>query len=161
MGRRTLRPSNGFSVTAILPYPSPFCNICSIDICVPERGSRGKPPVCTVAALRFPALAGRQSRRCLETGSLNPPQAALRRFPQFVRQRRTKKFQSFSAGRVPAENTLTCAPWAHTPVTQRHWCGGIYCAAVSGFAALRMRRAPCGQRGERSPLFTPASRCPP
>ena len=37
---------------------------------------------CTVAALRFPApCRGRQSRRCLESNSLFPPQAALRRFP--------------------------------------------------------------------------------
>ena len=38
-------------------------------------------------------------------------------FPQFVRRRRTKNFQSFSAGRVPAENTLTQPPWAASPVT--------------------------------------------
>ena len=31
--------------------------------------------------------------------------------------------------------------------------GGIYCAAVSSFAALRMRCAPCGQRGGTCPLF--------
>ena len=36
----------------------------------------------TVAALRFPAPGGgRQSCRCLESGSLHPPQAALYRFP--------------------------------------------------------------------------------
>ena len=75
MGRRTLRPSNGFSVTAILPYPSPFCNICSIDICVPERGSRGKPPVCTVAALRFPALFGPPIAPLLLTVGPNRPEA--------------------------------------------------------------------------------------
>ena len=34
---------------------------------------------CTVMALRFPALAGRQSCHILESGSLHPPQAALRR----------------------------------------------------------------------------------
>ena len=33
-------------------------------------------------ALRFPALAGRQSCHILESGSLHPPQAALRRFPR-------------------------------------------------------------------------------
>ena len=60
--------------------------------------------------------SGRQSCRCLESGSLHPPQAALHRFPQFVRRWRTKNFQSFSAGHAPAENPLTRAPWAHTPV---------------------------------------------
>ena len=33
-------------------------------------------------------------------------------FSQFVRRGRTKKSQSFSAGRVPAENTLPQLPWA-------------------------------------------------
>ena len=32
-------------------------------------------------------------------------------------------------------------------------CWGIYCAAVSSFAALRMRCAPCRQRGGTCPLF--------
>ena len=35
--------------------------------------------------------------------------------------------------------------------------GGIYCAAVSSFAALRMRRPPCGERGDAIPsLLSPS-----
>ena len=34
-----------------------------------------------------------------------------------------------------------------------NWRGGIYCAAVSSFAALRMRRALYGQRGDAVPHF--------
>ena len=45
-----------------------------------ELAATTRPP--TVAALRFPAtVRGRQSCRFLETASLYPPPAALRRFP--------------------------------------------------------------------------------
>ena len=42
----------------------------------PPPETWGTPPY-TVTALRFPALAGRQSCRFLESGPLHPPQAAL------------------------------------------------------------------------------------
>ena len=46
---------------------------------LPRRGAAKFP---TVAAQRFPApVRGRQSCRCLESGSLAPPPAARRRFP--------------------------------------------------------------------------------
>ena len=79
----------------------------------PEGGLRGEPK-------GYPPLRhcdsrprwGRQSRRCLESSSLPPPQAALRRFPRFFRLKAKEDVQSFSAGHAPAENSLTQPPWA-------------------------------------------------
>ena len=72
-----------------------------------ERG-QGKPSVYTVAALQSPALTDRRSRRCLETGSLDPPLAALRRFPRSICRRQIKVLKSFSAGCAPV--TASGAP---------------------------------------------------
>ncbi|CAN3965719.1 hypothetical protein LLOABG_LLOABG_09830, partial [Dysosmobacter welbionis] len=58
-------------------------------------------------------------------------------FSQFVRRGRTKKSQSFSAGRVPAENPLTCAPRAHTPVTDVTGVGGGQGGTQSPFEVSR------------------------
>ena len=95
-----------------------------------KPGKRGQGETCGYAPLRHRDSQprwGRQSRRCLESNSLPPPQAALRRFPRLICRRQIKKFKSFSAGHppegpllprwgnspsVPAENSLTQPPWA-------------------------------------------------
>ena len=56
-----------------------------------ELAATRRPP--TVAALRFPAtVRGRQSCRFLETASLYPPPAALRRFPRHARYARHGRY---------------------------------------------------------------------
>ena len=53
---------------------------------------------------------------------------------------------------VRGENSLTRALLGR-PHQSADWCGGFYCAAVGGFAALRIRCAPCRQKGDEVRLF--------
>ena len=126
-----------------------------------ERG-KGKPTVYTVAALRSPALTDRRSRRCLETGSLDPPLAALRRFPRSICRRQIKVLKSFSAGRAPV--TASGAPakaqllWGKEKEPERR--------SVSPSGRKRMKRrflrrgGGGGRGGACSPSISPVSHPP-
>ena len=77
---------------------------------------RGKPKKgYTVTAIRLAALAVCQSRRFLESGSLHPPQAVLRRFTCTIKinsfQNFFKVLKTCLAGRKDFFGTLT--PPAH------------------------------------------------
>ena len=81
-----------------------------------KPGKRGQGETCGYAPLRHRDSQprwGRQSRRCLESSSLPPPQAALRRFPRLICRGQIKKFKSFSAGHPPEGPLLP--RWGNSP----------------------------------------------
>ena len=124
---------------------------------LPRRGSQGKsttesPFGFAIVPPSVPFGDSSPSRGELEEGAGLPPGGGTQggRRPLEIRPEGELNSNHFCQ-----DMCLTKIPRPSRP-GRRHqsadWWWGLYCAAVGGSAALRMRRPPCGERGGLPPL---------